>query len=119
MCADPTLTRQSAAPQHGMFGLQASKGAIALITALQAIAPGWTLDSHQGVQGELLLVVTPPGEEETTPSFVLSETMAGIELAVALGDSCDTLGTFQTTEGALRHARHVMRAVEAVTAVRA
>ncbi len=61
---------------------------------LHALAPTWCLDEHQaGENGSLMLMLTPPGPEDTTPTFVLSQTQEGVELAAALGDSCDTLHT--------------------------
>ena len=62
-----------------------------------------------------MLVLTPPGDEEATPSFLLSGTVRGMELAVALGDSCDTLGTFADAAQAVAHARQLMRVIVADT----
>ncbi len=63
-------------------------------SVLHCLAPAWTLDEHHDdADGALMLMLTPPGSEDTTPTYVLTQTPDGIQIASALGDSCDTLHT--------------------------
>ena len=117
MCAYrlPTSAFTPAAPRppHGLNAADAQ----ATIIALQGVTPDWTIDQHEDIDGALMLMLTAPGEEDTTPTFVLTRTGTGTHLAVALGDSCDTLGTFETPEGAARAARHIVEVAAASTMV--
>lgn len=81
--------------------------------ALRAFAPDWSVDQHDDCSNDIMLMLTPPGPEETSPTFVLSNTADGIQLAVVLGDSCDTLGTFQHVRNVIHHVQQVMATVSA------
>ncbi len=74
-------------------GLQSADVLVAR-SVLHCLAPAWMLDEHHDADtGALMLMLTPPGPEDTTPTFVLSQTPDGIQIAAALGDSCDTFHT--------------------------
>ncbi len=74
-------------------------------SVLRSLAPAWILDEHHDADtGALMLMLTAPGPEDTTPTFVLSHAPHGIQVAVALGDSCDTLHTASNIRRAIRMA---------------
>ena len=106
MCAH-RLPNPIAATLHKLHGLRATDIQAAIV-ALQVAPADCTVDQHEDSEGDLMLMITPPGHEDTTPTFVLSGTAAGVQLDVALGDSCDSLGTFADLRQAVLHARQVM-----------
>ncbi len=76
-------------------------------SVLHCLAPAWILDEHHDADtGALMLMLTPPGPEDTTPTFVLTQTPDGIQIAAALGDSCDTFQTEPTIRRAIWAALH-------------
>ncbi len=71
---------------------------------LRSLAPAWTFDEHHDPNGIFMLMLTPPGPGDVTPTFVLSQHADDIQVAVALGDSCDKLHTAPNLQRAVRMA---------------
>ncbi len=113
MCAHRLTTQD--ADTNNLLPLSGLQPADVVVTRsiLRSLAPTWTLDEHHdAVDGSLMLMLTPPGVEDTTPTFILSQTPDGIQAAAALGDSCDTL----LTAPSIRHAVWMaLKAVDQIT----
>ncbi len=94
MCTDRPIT-----PDAGMTDLQQPASlqpadVMVVRSVLHSLAHGWVLDEHHDADdGALMLMLTPPGPEDTTPTFVLSRTANGVQVTAILSDSCDTLHT--------------------------
>ena len=54
----------------------------------------WSLDRHESYDGDLTVMLTPPGEAEAT--LVMSRDAGGFHLAVSQGDEFQDLGIFDS-----------------------
>ena len=54
----------------------------------------WSLDRHESYDGDLTIMLTPPGEAEAT--LVMSRDAGGFHLAASQGDELQDLGVFES-----------------------
>ncbi len=54
----------------------------------------WSLDRHESYDGDLTVMLTPPGEAEAT--LVVSRDEDGFHLAASQGDDYQDLGSFES-----------------------
>ena len=54
----------------------------------------WSLDCHESYDGDLTVMLTPPGEAEAT--LVMSRDAGGFHLAASQGDEFQDLGIFKS-----------------------
>ena len=54
----------------------------------------WLLDRHESYDGDLTVMLTPPGEAEAT--LVVSRDKDGFHLAASQGDDYQDLGSFES-----------------------
>jgi hypothetical protein len=70
------------------------------VAALSGLAWAWSLDRHQGYDGDLTSLLGPPGD--TGSGFVISRKATLFHLAATTGDAYRQVGAFASLADLLR-----------------
>ena len=77
------------------------------VTQLCRMLPGfssrWSLDRHEGCDGDLTVILMPNGADDV--GFALSRSSIGYNLAMTMGDVYQMLGTFGSLSDVARAVR--------------
>lgn len=70
----------------------------------------WEVDEHDGCDEGLMILLTPPGEEDETPSFVISGTEEGFMLSSVFREEYREHGEFGLLSELVATARSLLEA---------
>jgi hypothetical protein len=84
---DPDLI----SPLRSIHGLREADVA-ALTQAVAALDGSWSVERHEGYDGDLTVLIMP--RDESRETFVVSRNADGVSLATNVGDDYRTIGIF-------------------------
>jgi hypothetical protein len=71
-----------------------------LAQAVAAASGPWSIARHEGYDGDLMVLMTPPGDGDA--DYVVSRTRAGFHLAATVEDTYQPIGVFATLAALVR-----------------
>jgi hypothetical protein len=107
----PALTKfrlpdaDAVSPLTAMHSLREAHAA-ALALAVSACPGTWTLDRHEGYDGDLTVLLTPA--DAASPILVVSHAADGFHLSGNRDDACERLGCFGSLDSLLAAVRSVV-----------
>ena len=79
-----------------------------LEAVLPSLAGSWCMERHKSCEGNLLLLLTPMGGDDTTASLIIDQDAAGLNLGVLRGDEPSLQSRYDTMEALIAALRRLV-----------